>query len=170
LFGDVFDNDKYAVTPSKLSRTGFSMLDDSAIEDHRDETPVDVESSGSSDEAIDPEPAAATIDMSGPHSGEKRKGGRERPKEKKKKRSVSYSVDRANSASEKVAAKLDQLIGPSVSDTRTCLQELLATGRLQRGSDFYYWTCSFLKDKRNREILDAQDDADYKIGYVEWCW
>lgn len=51
LFGDSYDKDKYAVTPTKLCRTGFGLYEDSVIEDNEDAIPIDVESSGSSNEA-----------------------------------------------------------------------------------------------------------------------
>ncbi|CAA2995196.1 Hypothetical predicted protein [Olea europaea subsp. europaea] len=77
LFRDVFDVDKYAITPSQACRTGFAMFEDSVNEDHRDEVPVDVESSGSSDEGRVTEPRLSTRDESGPHSGEASKGEEE---------------------------------------------------------------------------------------------
>ncbi|CAA2965467.1 Hypothetical predicted protein [Olea europaea subsp. europaea] len=131
LFGDVFDCNKYAVTPSHACHTGFAMFEDSAYEEHRDEIPVDVESSGSSDEGGVAAPRSVAMDESGPHSGDKRKAVGKRSKEKKKKfssRDVSYSVDRATSASEKIAAKIDHFIGAAVSDLKTYMSELLATG------------------------------------------
>ncbi|XP_022851457.1 uncharacterized protein LOC111373190 [Olea europaea var. sylvestris] len=51
LFNDSYDENKYAVTPTKLYRTGFSLFEDSALEDNRDAISVNGESSGSSDEA-----------------------------------------------------------------------------------------------------------------------
>lgn len=50
LFGDSFDGDKYAVTPTKLCRTSFHMLKDSTQEDHIDVIHVDEVGSGSNDE------------------------------------------------------------------------------------------------------------------------
>ncbi|CAA2983344.1 Hypothetical predicted protein [Olea europaea subsp. europaea] len=50
LFEDAYDSDKYAVTPLKLCRTAFAMLEDSGHENLHDIHPVDDESSGSSDE------------------------------------------------------------------------------------------------------------------------
>ncbi|CAA2973348.1 Hypothetical predicted protein [Olea europaea subsp. europaea] len=147
LFGDVFNSDKYAVTPSQACRTSFAMFEDSAHEDHRDEIPVDVESSGSSDEGRVAIPRSLTRDESGPHSGDKQKAAGKRAKEKRKKfssRDVSYSVDHATFASEKIAAKIDHFIGEAVSDAKTCMSELLATGRLQKQTDLYFYTCKFL--------------------------
>ncbi|XP_022871912.1 uncharacterized protein LOC111391009 [Olea europaea var. sylvestris] len=51
LFDDSYDGEKYAVTPTKLCRTGFGLFEDSALEDNQDAILVDEESSGSSDEA-----------------------------------------------------------------------------------------------------------------------
>ncbi|CAA2987505.1 Hypothetical predicted protein [Olea europaea subsp. europaea] len=105
------------------------MFEDSGHEDHRDEIPVDIESSGSSDEGGVAAPPSTTMDESNPHSGNKRKAIEKRTKEKKKKFSsqdVSYSVDCATSTSEKIAAKIDNFIGATVSDPKTCMSELFA--------------------------------------------
>ncbi|CAA3023438.1 Hypothetical predicted protein [Olea europaea subsp. europaea] len=173
LFGDVFNCDKYAVTPSQACRIGFAMFEDSAHEDHRDEIPVDVESSGSCDEGSVAIPRLTARDESGLHSGDKRKAARKRSKEKRKKfssRDVSYSVDRATSASEKIAAKIDHFIGAVVSGPKTCMSELLATGRLQKQTDLYFYTCKFLSQRANREVLDMQDNANDKFAWVEWSY
>ncbi|XP_022863854.1 uncharacterized protein LOC111383899 [Olea europaea var. sylvestris] len=173
LFGDVFDCDKYAVTPSQACRTGFAMFEDSAHEDHRDEITVDVESSGLSNEGGVAAPCSTARDESGPHSGDKRKAAEKRSKEKRKKissRDVSYFVDRATSASEKIAAKIDHFIGAAVSDLKTCMSELLATGRLQKQTDLYFYTCKFLSQRANREVLNMQDNANDKFAWVEWSY
>ncbi|CAA2981183.1 Hypothetical predicted protein [Olea europaea subsp. europaea] len=134
LFGDVFNYDKYAVTPSQACRTGFTMFKDSGHEDHCDEIPVDVKSSGSSDEGSVATPSFVTTDESGPHSEDKRKASGKRMKEKKKfsSRDMSYSMDHATSASEKIAAKIDNFIVAAMSDPKTCMSKLLATDRLQK--------------------------------------
>ncbi|CAA2992363.1 Hypothetical predicted protein [Olea europaea subsp. europaea] len=167
LFGDVFDCDKYAVTPSQACRTGFAMFEDSAHEDHRDKIPVDVESSSLSDEGGVAVPHSAAMDESGPHSGDKRKATEKRSKEKRKKFSswdVSYSLDRATSASKKIATKIDHFIEAAVSDLKTCMSELLATGRLQKQTDLYFYTCKFLSQRANREL--GQTSAPLVGGLV----
>ncbi|CAA2988198.1 Hypothetical predicted protein [Olea europaea subsp. europaea] len=138
---------KDEVTPSQACRTGFAMFEDSAHKDHRDEVPVDVESSGSSDEARVAAPRSSARDESGPHSRDKRKAVGKQAKEKRKKfssRDMSYSVDCTTSTSEKIAAKIDHFIGDAVSDSKTCMSELFATGRLQKQTDLYFYTCKFL--------------------------
>ncbi|CAA2971800.1 Hypothetical predicted protein [Olea europaea subsp. europaea] len=131
LFGDVFNYDKYAFTPSQACRTGFAMFKDSGHEDHCDEIPIDVKSSGSSDEDSVAAPSFVTTDESSRHSEDKRKASGKRTKEKKKKflsRDMSYSMDRATTASEKIAAKIDNFIIVAMSDPKTCISKLLATG------------------------------------------
>ncbi|CAA2975169.1 Hypothetical predicted protein [Olea europaea subsp. europaea] len=124
------------------------MFEDSGYEDHRDEIPVYVESCSSSDEDD---------------------ADRKRTKEKKKfsSRYVSYSVDRVTSTNEKIAIKIDNFIGAFVSNLKTCISELLATGRLQKQMDLYFYTCKFLSQKANRDILDMQDNANDKFGWAE---
>ncbi|CAA2933678.1 Hypothetical predicted protein [Olea europaea subsp. europaea] len=116
---------------AKHCRTGLAMFEDSAHEDHRNKIPVDVESSSSSDEGGVAAPPSTAMDESGRHSGDKRKAAGKRSKVKKKKfssRDVSYSVDRATSVSEKITAKIDHFIGAAVSNPKTCMSELMATG------------------------------------------
>lgn len=173
LFGDAFDNEKYAVTPSKLCKTGFAMFDDSGYDDMEDSVPAEEESSASSDDAEPWDKTAMSMEGSRPRSGDKRKSVVEKIKGKRKKNSssnLSYSVDRATSASERVAAKLDKLVGPEVPDAKTCIKEMLATGRLQKKMDMYFWTCTFLSLRRNRETLEAQEDASEKMDWLEWNW
>ncbi|XP_022855489.1 L10-interacting MYB domain-containing protein-like [Olea europaea var. sylvestris] len=50
LFGESYNDDKYAMTPMKLCRTGFNLFEDGAAEDHLDAIPIDGESSSFSDE------------------------------------------------------------------------------------------------------------------------
>lgn len=45
LFGDSSNGEKYAVTPTKLCKTGFGLFEENALEDHRDAFSVDGESS-----------------------------------------------------------------------------------------------------------------------------
>ncbi|CAA2997498.1 Hypothetical predicted protein [Olea europaea subsp. europaea] len=161
LFGDVFDYDKYSITPSQASHTDFTTFEDSGHNDHSDEILVDVESRGSSDEdGVAAPPSVWPV-------------VEKRLKEKKKcfsSRDVSYFVDCATSTSEKIAAKIDYFIGAAVSDSKTYMSELLATGRLQKQMDLYFYTCKFLSQKANREVLDMQDNANDKFAWVEWSY
>ncbi|CAA2978041.1 Hypothetical predicted protein [Olea europaea subsp. europaea] len=114
-------------------------------------------------------PPSATINESDPHSGNKQKDAGKRTKEKKEfsSRDVSYFVDRATSAGEKIAAKIDHFIRATVSDLKTCMNELLAMGRLQKQMNLYFYACKFLSQKANREVLDMQDNANDKFAWVE---
>ncbi|CAA2933818.1 Hypothetical predicted protein [Olea europaea subsp. europaea] len=105
------------------------MFEDSAHEDHRDEIPVYVESSGSSDKGGVATSRSTAMDEFDPHSGDKRKAAGKRSKEKEE---------------EKIAAKIDHFIEATVSDSKTYMSELLATGRLQKQTDMYFYTCKFL--------------------------
>ncbi|XP_022887605.1 uncharacterized protein LOC111403359 [Olea europaea var. sylvestris] len=156
LFGDAYDNDKYAVTPSTMCRTGFSMFEDSGLEDLHDSQPLDEEGIGSSDESEKTKLAGSSADMSRPQSGDKRRSGGNSKKGKRAKMStsdVSNAVNRASTASEKVAATINNLLGPNVPDAQMLMNEMLSTGRLHKKTDMYFWTLSFLSLRRNREIL-----------------
>ncbi|XP_022889032.1 uncharacterized protein LOC111404461 [Olea europaea var. sylvestris] len=164
------DKDCREFHTSQACRTGFAMFEDSAQEDHRDEIPVDVESS---DEGGIAALRSAAMDEFDQHSGDKRKAVGKRSKEKRKKfssRDVLYSMDHATSASENIAAKIDHFIGAAMSDPKTCMSELLATGRLQKQTDLYFYTCKFLSQRANREVLNMQDNANDKFAWVEWSY
>ncbi|XP_022890509.1 uncharacterized protein LOC111405725 [Olea europaea var. sylvestris] len=165
LFEDAYDNDKYAVTPSTMCRTGFSMFEDSGLEDLRDSQPLDEEGTGSSDESEKTELAGSSADMSRPQSGDNRRSGGNSKKGKRAKMpasDVSDAVNRASTASEKVAATINNLLGPNVPDAQTLMNEMLSTGRLHKKTDMYFWTLSFLSLRRNREIIAMQEDANDK--------
>ncbi|XP_022853335.1 uncharacterized protein LOC111374832 [Olea europaea var. sylvestris] len=49
LLEDAYDSDKYAITPSTMCKTSFSMFEDSRHEDLQDSQPLDEEGSASSD-------------------------------------------------------------------------------------------------------------------------
>ncbi|CAA2960653.1 Hypothetical predicted protein [Olea europaea subsp. europaea] len=69
LFNDVFDCDKYAVTPSQACRTRFAMLKDSGHENHHDKILVDVKIGGSSDEGGVAKPPSVTMAKFSPQAG-----------------------------------------------------------------------------------------------------
>lgn len=109
LFGDLYNNEKYAMTSKKLRRTGFAMFEDSANDDTRNATPMCEESSDSNDEGDKFDRLASSMDVSGCISGKKCRFGGSKSKGKRTKisaKELSYSVDRATTASEKVRRNL----------------------------------------------------------------
>lgn len=141
LFGDAFDSDKYAVTPSLMCCTGFTMFEDSGYEDLRDAHPDGDERSGSSDEGDKDGQAGTNMDVSRPRSGDKRRPGSKNTSEKRAKkgaRDVSYSIDRAAFASREVAEIIENLVSPAVTPVKTILKELLAMDRLHKKIELYY--------------------------------
>lgn len=150
LFGDAFDNEKYATTPTNLCRTGFAMFEDNPNDHPRDATSICEESSSSSDEDDKLDRPILSMDVSDRRSRENRRSDGSKSIEKRTKISVrefSYSVDRAMTTSEKVVAKLDNLVGSNVPDTKTCMKKLFATTRLHKKIDLYFWMCRFLSLK-----------------------
>lgn len=126
LFKDAFDSEKYAITPTKLCITGFAMFKDSGHKEQREANPIDEERNGSSDEVEKMDKVALRMDISGPRSRDKRKLGGNKKKENTTKifeRELSYSVDRSTSASEKLVAKIDNLVGPDVPNLMTYMKE-----------------------------------------------
>lgn len=90
LLDDSYDRNKYAMTPTKLCRTGFGLFEDTALEDHQDAISIDGENSGSSDEA-DETHGRSSVNISNTTSGGKRKSSSgKRGSKKKKSLRVSY--------------------------------------------------------------------------------
>ncbi|XP_022851998.1 uncharacterized protein LOC111373662 [Olea europaea var. sylvestris] len=172
LFGDSYDGEKYAVTPTKLCRTGFGLFEDSALEDTRDAIPVDEESSGSSDEA-EQMVGGSRFNVSDTTSGGKRKSSDATRRGKKKKssaRELSFSVDRATSATEEVVAKLNTMMGSHDDSGTACIEELLASGRLERRTPLYFFACAILAKKHYRNMLAVMKDLDEKFEWIQWLF
>lgn len=109
------------------------MFEDSANNDTGDTTPICKESNDSSDEG-DKLDRPASSWMS-PTVGVERnvdpvvaKVGRT----KISARELSFSFDRTTTASEKVATKLDNLVGSNVPKMKTSMKKLFKTGKLQK--------------------------------------
>ncbi|XP_022873358.1 uncharacterized protein LOC111392284 isoform X1 [Olea europaea var. sylvestris] len=154
----------------KLCRTGFSLNEDSVLEDNRDAIPVDDESSGSSDEA-EQMGVRACYNVSSTTDSNKRKSSSEQRRGRKKKMSaheLSFSVVRATSATEEVMAKIHTMMTSNKSAGVNCVKELLATGRLERCTPFYFYICQFLAHKQYSDMLAIMRDADEKFEWIEW--
>lgn len=170
LFGDSYDGDKYAVTPTDLCRTGFGLFEDSVAEDHRNVISDDGESTGSSAEGEEGN-YTSSMNASGPQSDEKRKSATSSRKGKKKRVSswdLFYSVERARIAGEKVAAKINTIMAPKKNAGVACVEELLEAGRLKRRTPLYFYACTLLAQKRYQDMLDVMQDADEKFEWIEW--
>ncbi|KAL2488463.1 L10-interacting MYB domain-containing protein-like [Forsythia ovata] len=107
FFGQAFDSDKYAITPTKLSQRGIDGVINSSSDSPHDTLPINVEARNSSDEGPVQFRSFSRMDISGCHSGEKRKGSARRSKGKAKKIGsvdLSYSVEHLASVGEALAA------------------------------------------------------------------
>ncbi|XP_022855762.1 uncharacterized protein LOC111376981 isoform X2 [Olea europaea var. sylvestris] len=167
LFGD-----KYAVTPTKLCKTGFCLFEDSVLEDNMDVIPIDGESSGSCDE-MDKANVGVGINVSSTTSGRKRKSSSAKQRGKKKKisaRELLFSIDRATSAGEKVAVKINTMMTSKNNAGIACVEELLATGRLQRRTPLYFFACALLAQKRYWDMLGVMNDVNEKFEWIEWMF
>ncbi|KAL2481264.1 L10-interacting MYB domain-containing protein [Abeliophyllum distichum] len=85
LFGQAFDSDKYSMMPTKLSQRGFDGVINSGSDSPHDTLPIFAETRDSSDEGPIELGSSSRMDISGRHSGEKRKGSARRSKGKAKK-------------------------------------------------------------------------------------
>ncbi|CAI9768391.1 unnamed protein product [Fraxinus pennsylvanica] len=84
LFGDTGDSTKYALSPSKLSQRGFDLDTDSDRDDRIDKFPSNAEGTDSSDGPVEVG-GSSSMNISGKHSGDKRKFKRGNEFGKKKK-------------------------------------------------------------------------------------
>lgn len=81
---------------------------------------------------------------------------------------MSFSVDWATSAAEKVAAKINNIINPTSNAGADCVEELLVAGWLQRLTPLYFYAYTILAQKRYLDMLSVMKDADKKIEWIEW--
>ncbi|KAL2491825.1 Myb DNA-bind 3 domain-containing protein [Abeliophyllum distichum] len=168
LFGDAYDSEKYALSPTKLSKKGFD--DDYVWEGvgNTDKLPVNAE--------MHDEHAPSAMDISGLHSGEKRKMSQSGAKGKKKldsRSALSESVEKlANVGNELIAQHLKATSGPPSIDK--CMEELESFGLLEDDEKFHLFALSFLDQKRHRAAYAAARTPQMKMKYLKfnfktWC-
>lgn len=49
-------------------------------------------------------------------------------------------------------------------------EKVVGHGQTREKTDMYFWACTFLSLRRNREILETQEDATKKLDWLEWNW
>ncbi|KAL2550166.1 uncharacterized protein Fot_11696 [Forsythia ovata] len=110
------------------------------------------------------------MDISSCHSGEKRKGSARRSKGKAKKVGsvdLSYSVEHLASVGEALAASR-QNCQEKVPNCHQCNTELVATGKVPKGSALYNFALTFLVNCKNREGFAAAEESEYKLGWIQY--
>ncbi|KAL2492745.1 Uncharacterized protein Adt_28373 [Abeliophyllum distichum] len=147
LFGDAYDSKKYTVSPSKLSKKGFD--DDELWErtGNSDKLPANTEMREHA--PSDLQGSRSAMDISGLHSGEKRKCSSGATKGKKKLHSrsaLSESVEKlTNAGNELITAHLKTNYGPPSMDE--CMEELESFGVLEGDEKFHLFALSFFDYK-----------------------
>ncbi|KAL2459832.1 uncharacterized protein Fot_54576 [Forsythia ovata] len=126
LFGQAFDSDKYAMTPTKLSQRGFDGVINSGSDSPHDTLPIFAETRDSSDE-----------------------------------------VEHLASVGEALAASR-QNSQDDVPSCRQCINELVATGKVPKGSAIYNFALTFLVNRKNREGFAAAEEPEYKLGWIQY--
>lgn len=155
LFDNSYNGEKYVMTPTKLYRRGFSLYEDSALQDTRDAIPIDGESGGSSDEAKQAEVGDRVNVLSTTIDGKSKSSSGQRRCMKKKMSAceLSFLVDRATSAAEKVATKIYTMMASNESAGVDCIQESLVTGQLERRTPLDFFAFQLLAKKQYRDML-----------------
>lgn len=64
---------------------------------------------------------------------------------------------------EEVAAKINTIMATNESVDAACVEELLATWRLQRRTPMYFFACVLLAHKRYQDMLSIVSEADEKF-------
>ncbi|KAL2475107.1 Uncharacterized protein Adt_35843 [Abeliophyllum distichum] len=168
LFGDAYDSEKYAISPTKLSKKGFD--DDEVWErvGNTDKLPVNAE--------MHDEYAPSAMDTSTLHSGEKRKLSHCGAKGKQKLESrsaLSESVEKlANVGNELIAKHLKEKSGPLSIDE--CMEDLESFSLLEDNEKFHFFALSFLNQKRHRAFFAASRTPQMKMKFLKfnfktWC-
>ncbi|KAL2485299.1 Uncharacterized protein Adt_30055 [Abeliophyllum distichum] len=158
LFDDAYDSEKYAVSPTKLSKKGFDDNDDDVWKrvGNTDKLPINTDMH---DEHVFSkfQGSGSAMDISALHSREKRKLSHSGAKGIKKLDShsaLSESVDKlTNVGNELIAAHLKANSGPPSIDE--CLEELESFGLLEDDEKFHLFALLFLDQKRHRASYTA---------------
>ncbi|KAL2461877.1 Uncharacterized protein Adt_45297 [Abeliophyllum distichum] len=149
LFGNAYDSEKYAVSPTKLSKKGFDDEDVWERVGYTDKLPVNAE--------MHNEHAPSAMDILALHSGEKRKLSHSGAKGKKKldsRSALSESIEKlANVGNELITEHLKAKSGPPSIDE--CMEELESFGLLEDDEMFHLFALSFLDQKRHRASYAA---------------
>ncbi|KAL2531362.1 Uncharacterized protein Adt_04713 [Abeliophyllum distichum] len=174
LFGDAYDSEKYAVSPTKLSKKGFD--DDEVREQvgHTDKLPVNAEMHDEHAPS-DFQGCGSPMYILALHSGEKRKCSYGSAKGKKKLDSHSalseFVKKLANVGNDLIAAHLKANSGPPSIDE--CLEELESFGLLENDDKFHLFALSFLDQKRHRASYAASRTPPMKMKFLKFkfkCW
>ncbi|KAL2455860.1 uncharacterized protein Fot_57223 [Forsythia ovata] len=105
------------------------------------------------------------MDISGCHSGDKRKGSAYGSK-KRNYGLVLFSRYLA-SVGEALAASR-QLYQEDVPSCHQCIKELVAMGKVPKGSAMYNFALTFLVTYKNREGFAAAEDPEYKLSWIQY--
>ncbi|KAL2474940.1 L10-interacting MYB domain-containing protein-like [Abeliophyllum distichum] len=159
----MYDSEKYALCPSKLSKKGF---DDDVV--NVDNMPFCAELR---DEHV---PLFGSFSMSGMecsgrHSGEKRKHGSRADKGKKKfdsRAALSESVEKLTSAGDALAAHLKSRSGPPSFEQ--CMQELNELDVYAGDENYECWAISFLREDKNRVAFTRCRSNHMKIKWMRF--
>ncbi|CAI9786058.1 unnamed protein product [Fraxinus pennsylvanica] len=171
LFGDTGDSTKYALSPSKLSQRGFDLDTESDSGNRVDKFPSNAEGTDSSDGPIEVG-GNSSMNISGMHSGEKRKFKRGKEKGKKKKygaREVSASLDQLVSVGTDLAStwRSHQQTDLSIDE---CVSELLSSGHMAEGTPIHMFALWFLRIKENRTSYRAAKTPYLRYKFIEYCF
>ncbi|KAL2466790.1 Uncharacterized protein Adt_42641 [Abeliophyllum distichum] len=175
LFGDAYDSEKYAVSPTKLSKKGFDDDDVWKMVGYTDKLPVNAEIH---DEHAPSEfqGGRSAMDILALHSGDKRKMSHSGAKGKKKldsRSALSESVEKLeNVGNELIAAQLKGNSGLPWIDA--CMEEFDGFGLLEDDEKFHLFALSFLDQKRHRAFYAASRTPQMKMKFLKfnfktWC-
>ncbi|KAL2472178.1 Uncharacterized protein Adt_40314 [Abeliophyllum distichum] len=174
LFDDAYDSEKYAVSPTKLSKKRFD--DDEVWErvGHTDKLSVNAEMH---DEHAPSEfqGCGSPMDISVLHSRDKRKcsyGSANGKKKLDSRFALSEFVEKlANFGNDLIAAHLKTNSGPPSIDE--CMEELESFGLLDNDDKFDLFVLSFLDQKRHRTSYTALHTPQMKMKFLKFnfkCW
>ncbi|KAL2462008.1 Myb DNA-bind 3 domain-containing protein [Abeliophyllum distichum] len=171
LFGDAYNSEKYALSPTKLSKKGFDDHEFWERVEKSDKLPVNAEMR---DEHAPSEHAGngSAMDMSGFHIGEKRKCSYSAMKRKKKFGSRSALSESVQKLNELIASHLKANSGaPSLVE---CMEELESFGVLEGDEKFHLFALRFFEQKRHRTSYAAARTQQMKMKFLKfnfksWC-
>ncbi|CAI9769833.1 unnamed protein product [Fraxinus pennsylvanica] len=171
LFGDTGDSTKYALSLSKLSQRGFDLDTDSDRDDRVDKFPSNAEGTDSSDGPVEVR-GSSSMNISGNHSGDKRKFKHGKEFGKKKKygaREVSASLEQLATVGNDLAStwRSHQQMDMSLDE---CISELLSSGHIGEGTPIHMFALWFLRVKENRNSFCVTKTPYLRYKFIEYCF
>ncbi|KAL2545473.1 uncharacterized protein Fot_14706 [Forsythia ovata] len=132
------------MTPTKLSQRGIDRVINSGSDSPHNTLPIFAETRDSSDEGPVEFGSSSRMNISGCHN-----------------------VEHLASVGKTLAVS-HQICQEKVPSCHRCIKELVATGKVPKGSALYNFSLTFLVNCKNREGFAVAEELEYKFGWIQF--